>query len=501
MQPVYQMISGAARWGDPNKTAVIFNDRSVTYRELDHTSNCAAHGLRARGIAPGNRVAVFMKNSLDMIATYFAIVKAGAVVVPLNVMLRKSEIAYILKDTQASAIIADKDLWERESSVLDGLPGVKLVMVNNGDNGGLWDEFRNTYADKPPITEENIDLDSIVSIIYTSGTTGRPKGATQTHRSVMTSAAGCCMRNKLSQDDRVLCALPLFNNFALNVVMMCSFFSQATLVVLDRFEARKVLDAVALHGCTYFAGTPTMFSYLLMEYKPGEDDLSSLKTTNSGGAPCPGRLVKDVEKNLVVTHLDGYGQTEGCGFTTLNPRIGVRRENSVGTPISDVVIKIMDEYGNELPPGKIGEIVEKGAVFSKHGYWNRPEVNKEVFRDNWFYSGDLGFLDEDGYLYVVDRKQDLIITGGSNIYPAEVEEALYTHPKVAMAAVVGVPDDLKGELPKAYIVLKKDEQATQDEIIEYVRHTIAKYKAPRIVEFVDSLPQGPTGKILKRKLR
>jgi long-chain acyl-CoA synthetase len=229
--------------------------------------------------------------------------------------------------------------------------------------------------------------------------------------------------------------------------------------------------------------------------------VKTLRVVNSGGAHCSAKVIENVEKTFNVVFLDGYGQTEGCGFTTLNPIVGVRKTDSVGVPLANIWIKIVDDNDVELPPRKVGEIVEKGDAFSIHGYWKRPEINAEVYKGGWFHSGDLGYVDEDGYLYVVDRKQDLIITGGANIYPVEVEEVLYTHSAVALAAVIGIPDEVKGELAKAYIVLKKGATATEKEMIDYVREKIAKYKAPKMVEFVDSLPQGPTGKILKKELR
>jgi len=299
----------------------------------------------------------------------------------------------------------------------------------------------------------------------------------------------------------LVCGLPMYNNFAISVVMMSAFFTGATVVVVDRFDARKVLDTIREYKGTYFAGTPTMFSYFLSEFKEGDDDVSTLRVTNSGGAHCPGEVIRQIETTFGVTHLEGYGQTEGCGFTTLNPYAGVRKENTSGTPISNCFIKIVDDNDNEVTAGQTGEIVLKGDCFSIHGYLNRPDVNAEVYRNGWFHSGDIGCVDKDGYLAVADRKQDLIITGGQNIYPAEVEEVLYTHPKVGLAAVLGIPDKDKGELAKAYIVLKDGQKATEKEIIDYVRSRMAKFKAPRLVEFVKSLPLGPTGKILKRVLR
>lgn len=501
MQPIDKLLSDAARWGSPDKPAIIYKEKQITYQELERKTNSLAHGFVRLGIEPNDRVIVFMKNSLEMLMVYFAVIKAGATVVPLNVMLRKGEIEYIAKDTGSKTIIADNDLWEREASVLAKLPDVELVLINEPNQDSGLKNLQHAFSDDESGLEINFDLDGIASIIYTSGTTGRPKGATQTHRSITSNVRGYCTRNKVTSDDRFLCALPLFNNFALNVVMMSSMYLGATLVVVDRFEARKVLDTIQKHSCRIFAGTPTMFSYLLMEYNPEKDNLKSLELTNSGGAHCPQSLIQEVESTFKVTHLDGYGQTEGCGFTILNPFVGVRKPGSVGTPISDILVKIVDDDRRELKPEEVGEIIEKGSVFSVHGYWNRPEANADTYHDGWFYSGDLGYVDGDGYLYVVDRKNDLIITGGANIYAAEVEQVIYKHPAVAMAAVVGIPDDLKGEIPKAFIVLKENSDCTEEEIIKYVRNNIAKYKAPRVVEFVESLPQGPTGKILKRKLR
>jgi len=494
------MLDVVARY-QPEKIAVIFEDQRITYRDLNREANKLANGLRARGIAPGDRVLLFMQNSLMLVTAYAAILKAGAVVVPLNVMFRGHEIGHIGADTSARAIIADSDLWDRESAIKDALPDLKQVFLQGKGDDSREESLLEIMSEQIESPDVPIGLDDIASIIYTSGTTGRPKGATQTSRSILSNVQGCCTRNKFSREDNLLCALPLFNNFAINVVMMSAFAAGATLVMVDRFDARKVLDHISAHRCTYFAGTPTMFSYLLQEYDPAKDNINTLRVTNSGGAHCPGSLIREIEEVFGITHLDGYGQTEACGFTTLNPLVGVRKENSVGVPLSNIWVRIVSDTGEELPVGDVGEIVEKGDAFSIHRYWNRPEVNEDVFRGGWFHSGDLGYVDKDGYLYVVDRKQDLIITGGANIYPAEVEGVHYSHPKVALAAVVGVPDPVKGELAKAYVVLKKGEISTEEEIIQFTRERIAKYKAPRSVELVESLPQGPTGKILKRELR
>lgn len=500
MQTITEMLESNARY-EPDRIAVIFEEQRITYKELNKEINKLANGLVRMGLKRGEVVMTLIPNSIRFIITHFALIRAGVTVIPLNVMYTPHEITYIGQDSGASTIVANADLWAGNVSVKAALPALNNVIISKGQAGKgeiTLDSLVTNIETAPAVASE---LDDIVSVIYTSGTTGRPKGATQTHRSILSNVMGCCTRNKFTREDHLVCGLPMYNNFALSVVIMSAFYTAATLVAVDRFDARKVLDAIKEHGGTYFGGTPTMYSYFLHEYKEGHDDVSTLRAVNSGGAHCAGEIIRQVEKTFGATHMEGYGQTEGCGFTTLNPYVGVRKENSAGPPISNCLLKIVDDDDNELPVGKTGEITIKGDCFSIHGYLNRPEVNADVYRGGWFHSGDLGYLDKDGYLYVVDRKQDLIITGGQNIYPAEVEEELYTHPKVALAAVIGIPDTDKGELAKAYIVLKKGQTATEKEIIDYVRTRIAKFKAPRLVEFVESLPQGPTGKILKRELR
>ncbi|MFH1079760.1 MAG: long-chain-fatty-acid--CoA ligase [Pseudomonadota bacterium] len=500
MQTIGEMLQSVGRYM-PDKTAVIYKSDKITYRELNTKVNQLANSLLKLGLKRGDFIMLLMPNSVEFLIAHHAIIRIGATSIPLNVMYKVHEISYIGEESGAKAIIADAKLWADQASVKASLPNLKYVIVNNNtaDSDTIQLEALIKGNDKYPLVESK--LNDITCVIYTSGTTGRPKGATQTHHSVLANVRGCCTRNKFIEDDRLLLALPIYNNFALSVVMMSAFYCGATVVLLDRFDARKVLDAIKEHRCTYFAGTPTMYSYLLSEFKEGHDDASSLKIVNSGGANLPIEVLKKFEEKFGCIVMDGFGHTEACGFTTLQPRVGIRKENSIGTPISNIFVKIVDNEGNEVPAGEVGEIIEYGDVFSIHGYLNAPEKNAEVYRDGWFYSGDLGYLDSDGYLYMTDRKQDLIVTGGQNIYPVEVEEVLYTNPKVKLAAVIGIPDAVKGELAKAYIVLKEGETAEEREVIDYVRERMAKFKAPRMVEFVDSLPQGPTGKILKKELR
>lgn len=501
MQLIGKMLDNTVK-AYSNELAMIFEASSWSYEKLNENINRMASGLKKLGIAKGDRVMIQLKNGPEIIISHHAVIKAGAIVVPLNVMYVAHEITYIGNDTEAKAIILDSDFLPLLQDIRSELPALETVIAV-GDyvpEGTL--RFQDIVSESDgSFDPEDADFNDIVSIIYTSGTTGRPKGATQTHRSILTSVQATCDFNKLTHEDRLMCALPLFNNFAINVVMMSAFYTGSTLIVADRFEDEKVLKNMTEHQATYFAGTPTMYVYLLQAYHPAKHNLETMRVVNCGGAHCPAKLIEDVEKIFGVTFMDGYGQTEACGFTTLNPIVGIRKKESVGVPIANIWIKILDDNSVELPPGEVGEIVLKGDVFSIHGYWRRPKINSETYKEGWFCSGDLGCVDEDGYLYVVDRKQDLIITGGQNIYPVEIEEILYAHPSVALAAVIGLPDEIKGELAKAYIVVKEGAQLTEAEIIEYVKTHIAKYKAPRMVEFVNSLPQGPTGKILKRELR
>jgi len=506
MQLLGEMLESTVR-SFPQRTAVIFEGKEVDYRTFNQMVGRAAAGLSRIGIKPGDPVMEYMTNSLDFAVCHFALIKLGAIAVPLNVMYKAQEIAYIAEDTGAGTLITEGKLLDTVIGLQQSIPALQSI-ISSGEGLPSGIVSLHSLMEGPPGEEfqaekdlNNAGYDDIVSIIYTSGTTGKPKGATQTHRSILSNVLGLRPVDKFGPEDRLVCALPLYNNFGLNVVMMSAFNCGACLVVLERFEAEKVLEAVSLHGGTCFFGTPTMYIYLLEKYDPTKYDVSSLRLVNCGGAPCPEEVARQFSNVFGAAFMNGYGQTEGCGFTTLIPLDGVRKSVSVGVPIAGTWIKIVDDDGKEMSRGQVGEIVEKGDVFSVHGYWRRPEINQKVFKDGWFHSGDLGWLDEDGYLYVVDRKQDLIITGGQNIYPVEVEEVLYTHPKVSMAAVIGIPDKVKGELAKAYVVLKEGETATGEEIIGYVRERIAKYKAPRSVEFVSTLPMGPTGKILRRLLR
>lgn len=486
----------------PNRTALIYKQAEISYLDFDIMVDKITAGLLEQNVKPGEPVMIFMPNCPEFLVCYFALINIGAIVVPLNVMYKSHELSFISEDTGANKIITIKELLDTVLSIQKQCPSLKKIICNGNSlpQGIISLDNMISRTDVNHSIKRDRGYDDIVCIIYTSGTTGKPKGATLTHRSILTNVWGLWPVNKFDENDRLICALPIYNNFGLNVVAMSAINCGAGLILIERFDAEEVLHAMENRGSCFF-GTPTMFVYLLEKYNAGDYDVSSLRVVNSGGANCPEEVTRQFEDKFGAVFLNGYGQTEACGFTTLDPYDGVKKKNSVGVPIAGVWLKVVDVEGKEQPPGQVGEILEKGKVFSAHGYWQKDAVNREVFRNGWFHSGDLGYLDEDGYLYIVDRKQDLIITGGQNIYPVEVEDALYTNPKISLAAVIGINDERKGELAKAYIVLKEGEKATEKEMINYVRERIAKYKAPRVVEFVQELPQGPTGKILKRLLK
>ena len=355
MQLIGEMFDNTVK-AYPKKIAMIFQASTWSYEKLNSDINRMASGLRKLGIAKGDRVMIQLKNGPEIITAHHAIIKAGAIVVPLNVMYVSHEITYIGNDTEAKAIILDSDFLPLLQDIRSELPALKTVIVvgDNVPEGTI--RFQDIISDfEQQIVSDDADFNDIVSIIYTSGTTGRPKGATQTHRSILTCVRAMCDFNKFTHDDRLLCALPLFNNFAINVVMMSAFYAGAALIVVDRFEAEKVLKNMTTHRATYFAGTPTMYIYLLEAYDSAKHDLEAMRVVNCGGAHCPATLIDDMEKIFGVIFLDGYGQTEACGFTTLNPIVGIRKKESVGVPIANVWVKIVDDNFVELLPEKLAK--------------------------------------------------------------------------------------------------------------------------------------------------
>jgi long-chain acyl-CoA synthetase len=477
----------------PETAAVRLGEAELTYAELDERSARLATLLRERGLQQGDRVGVMLPNVLEFPVSYYGVLRAGGTVVPMNVLLKRREIAFYLEDSGAKLLLAWHGFCE-EARPGAADAGTELIEVEPGS-------FAELLAGCEPGGElaETSEEDTAV-ILYTSGTTGKPKGAELTHfnlsrNSDIASRTTC----EIKQGDVVLGALPLFHSFGQTVSMNASLRTGATLTLLPKFDPGEALEIMQRDGVTHFYGVPTMYGALL--HHPGREDFdtSTLRTCITGGASMPVEVLRGFEQAFECEVLEGYGLSETSPVASSNHPGRPRKPGSIGTPLEEVEMKVFDEDDNEVAQGEVGEIVIRGHNVMK-GYWQRPEATAEAMRGDWFHSGDMARVDEDGYFFIVDRKKDLIIRGGYNVYPREVEEVLYEHPKIREAAVVGVPHDEWGEEIGAAIVLHEGEELDPDEISRYVKERIAAYKYPRIVWFLDDLPKGPTGKILKREI-
>ncbi|OLR92259.1 long-chain-fatty-acid--CoA ligase [Actinokineospora bangkokensis] len=488
----------------PDKPLAHAGDRAVTYAQVDALSGRVATALRGLGLRPGDKVAVHLPNVPQFLLAYFGALKAGLVVVPLNPLLTATEIAYHLTDSDSRALITF-ELFT--ASAVDGAAragGVATYVVSATGApppaGAL--PFDDLLAAQDTGLFHAGSAEDTAVLLYTSGTTGKPKGAELSHFQLYMN---CTLAGSIfgaRPDDVSVAVLPLFHVFGLSSVLNVAVRFGATLVLVPRFEPAAVLDAVEAHRCTLFLGVPTMFVALLHHPAEGRD-LTSLRAALSGGASMPGEVIRAFEEKFPgVVVLEGYGLSETASTTTFNTSAQDRKVLSIGKPIWGVDTKVVDPDGTELPRGAahVGEIVIRGHNVMK-GYYKRPEDTAAALRDGWFHSGDLGYQDEDGYFFVVDRLKDLIIRGGYNVYPREVEEVLYEHPAVVEAAVIGKPDSRLGEEVIAYVTLEPGSTTTEQDLVEHCKQHLAAYKYPRGITFVDTLPKGPTGKILKRDLK
>jgi len=490
----------------PDRVAITCGPQQLTYAELNVRATQVAAGLHAMGIRAGDHVALSCPNIPWFPIAYFGILKAGAAVVPLNVLLKAREIAYHLKDSDAKAILAFEGTAElpigamcRDAAAQAGTPH---VIVFPGDAESV---MKDPAGFHPPRRDPH---DTAV-ILYTSGTTGHPKGAELTHGNMVSNAITCHDMFKPAfdagtQQDVTLITLPLFHSTAQTAQMNAALYGGFRLVLLPRFDPGAVLETFAREKVGLWIGVPTMYWALLDHARTTGADVSgaaaSLRLCASGGAPMPVELLRAFEAAFNVRILEGYGLSETAPVVSFNQLQRPSKPGTVGLPIFGVDVRCVDEHDNALPPGERGEVVVRGPNVMK-GYHGRPDATAEAMRGGWFRTGDIGLFDAEGYLSIVDRKKDMILRGGFNVYPREIEEVLMTHPAVAMTAVIGVPDPRLGEEVKAVIVCRPGATATEDELIAWCREQMAAFKYPRIVEFRDALPMSATGKILKRELR
>jgi len=535
--PMHQALADtAARF--PDRAAIIFGapvgrwllDASISYRELNSLADRFAAALQKMGVQKGDRVAVHLPNCPQFVIGYYGILKAGAIAVPCNPLYVARELEHQLNDSETETILTMSAFYNTVKSIRDKTPLKRVIVTNikeyfppllrtlftlakekkeghrvdiSGDPDTYW--FQDVLRDAPPApTPVEVTQQDTAVLLYTGGTTGVPKGAELTHRNLVTNAIAVGKWGKMREGQEVmLTALPLFHSYGMTVCMNSSIAGGSTLVLIPNpRDILHIMKAIEKYKVTFFPGVPTMYVAINTHPKVHEFNLRSIVACLSGAAPLPVEVQQKFQELTGGKLVEGYGLTESTPVTHANPIYGRNKIGTIGVPIPDTEAKIVDvETGTrEMPIGEPGELIIRGPQIMK-GYWNRPEETAQTLRDGWLYTGDIATMDEDGFFTIVDRKKDMIIAGGYNIYPREVEEVLYRHPKVQEAAVAGIPDPYRGETVKAYVVLKPGETATEEEIIAFCRENLAKYKVPRAVEFRDSLPKTMVGKILRRALR
>ena len=490
----------AQKYGD--KTALVIGGRSFSFNTLNDLSSRLANGLRELGITAGDRVTIYSQNSWEWIVSYYAIARLGAVVNPINVMLTPEEVLYVVKDCGARALLTTpakgRPLIERkdESPLQDIILFGDEVLAGARSFNTLLEESASDFDDvySPP---ENLS-----TIGYTSGTTGHPKGAMVSHRAVLLNAAMVANMHVRTQADTTVIALPCAHVYG-NIIMNAAFLYGMTLVLLERFVEADVLKAIQEYHATMFEGVPTMYMYLLNYPDLEKYDLSSLTRCTVGGQTMPVTKMQEVEKRFGCPLLEIWGMTEIAGAGTTHPYYGPNRLGSIGIALPYIECRIADlsNVSRTPGPGEVGELMVRGPIVMQ-GYFGNAEATRETIEpDGWLHTGDLAHMDADGYIYIVDRRKEMIITAGYNVYPAELERVIAQHPAVAMVAVGSQPDEFKGEVAKAYVVLRYGAQADEAEILALCREHLAAYKVPRTVQFVDDLPRTSTGKIMRRMLR
>ena len=498
----------------PAKTAYIFMDTALSFAQVNRAANEVANGLRDLGIGVGDKVALSCPNLLQFPVLYFGIIKAGAIVVPLNVLLKKDEIEYHLRDSDAKAYFcfcgnSDFPLGQTGYAAFCNVGACGnffMITPKPGMPSGI--EGVKTMGDfmegQSPVFEmHQSSAEDTCVIIYTSGTTGKPKGAELTHSNLLLNAVMICDLMDATENDIGIIVLPLFHIFGMTVMMNAAMYKGSTSVLIARFDAETVFGAMQKHKVTIFAGVPTMYWGLLNYTDPKFDYKTIAKTLRlccSGGAALPVKVLEDFEKRFDVPILEGYGMSEGSPVVTFNQLNTLRKPGSIGKPFWGVEVKLVGVDGAEVPIDEKGELLYRGHNVMK-GYYKKPEETKLALENGWVHSGDIAIKDQDGFFFIVDRTKDMIIRGGLKIFPREVEELMIKHEAVSLVAVIGVPHEEMGEDIKAFVVLKPGQSVSEAGLISWTKERIASYKYPRYVEFISALPMNATGKILKMELR
>ena len=481
------------------KPAIYSGDDFDTFGDIDRKASAIAGAFLKRGLEPGEKVGIHLANVPEFVYTYFGILKAGGQVVPINVMLKPEELAFLAKDSHLRFVVTQSPFVEVVLKMKEQVPTIKEVFCTHKAHVGTTplDVLIHHEPASRPIQQRPND---VAVIFYTSGTTGRPKGAMLTHGNLYTNAVATAEAYQYIERDIIIFGMPLFHSSGQTNVMNAAFSQGASILMMPRFSVEDVLKKAKEYPVSVFIGVPTMYHQILTH--PDADALKreSLRVLIVGAAPMPEALFTAVSDRYGIPITEGYGLSEAGPVVAHNPIGGTKKIGSVGLPISDILVKVVAPDGSNLPQGQVGELLVRGPNVMA-GYLNQPEATQEALKGGWLHTGDLAKIDEDGYIFIVDRKKDMILTGGFNLYPREIEEMLHMHPGVSEAAVVGIPDEEKGELAVAFIILKKGNESSEKEIIGFCRERLAVYKAPRKICFVEELPRNPSGKILKRLLR
>ncbi|UFJ43264.1 long-chain fatty acid--CoA ligase [Brevibacillus humidisoli] len=492
----------------PERDALFFKGRTWDYQSLLADVNRFASGLSALGIGKGDRVAIMLPNCPQYVIAYYGILTAGGIVVQVNPMSIANELDHYLGDSAAKAIIVYDQFLPQVEQIRSGSETLKKIAVAFQPASSPYPEgtilFESLIAsgqqDAPEVQQT---ADDVAVLQYTGGTTGRSKGAMLTHRNLMANAYQVFIMfgGEQQEQDRILNALPLFHVYGMTVGMNAAILGGSQMIILPRFDLKETLETIRETRPTIFPGAPTMYVAINSHPQVEEYGISSIRLCVSGSAPLPVEVIKEFEAKTRGTILEGYGLTEAAPATHFNP-MDKRKPGSIGKPLLSTEAKVVDlhEGLTEVPPGEAGELIVRGPQVML-GYWNMTQETEMTIRNGWLYTGDIARVDDEGYFYIVDRKKDMIIASGYNVYPREVEEVLYQHPFIQEAVVIGIPDSYRGETVKALVVTREGSTLTEEEVITYCRQQMASYKVPRSVEFRTSLPKTAVGKILRRTLR
>jgi len=496
----------------PDRIALIFQDKQITFSQFDRKVGRIAAGMAKIGIGRGDNIGMILPNGLNFVYSFFAITRTGATTVPMNPLLKEDELKYKLNMAEIHFLIMTEAHLPTIEHIIDDLPKLEKFIIVHRQRASLERELppklRQRFLTLGDVTQKRprktlpprIDDDDVAEILFTSGTTGKPKGVMLSHGNLDANTDSVIAHYGVTEKDRMVTTLPLCSSYGCTVSMLTPLLAGASIILFPKFNPMKVIENIKKYRATMFPAVPTMFIYLNRLPESVPFDFTSLKCCISGGGPLRFDVQEEFEKRYGVAIYEGDGPTEASPVTSMNPLGGLRKPGSIGRPILNVQMKIVDEEDHQLPTNHVGEIVVKGPNVMK-GYYKDPEATSYTLRGGWLHTGDIGKVDHDGYFYIIDRLHDTIIVGGRSVYPKEVEKVLYTHEAVLECAIVGMPDDLLGEVPGGFVVLKNRSDVKEKDLINFCKDRIADFKVPRTVQFRESLPKSLTGKVLRRVLK